>query len=389
MGKKLSKIKLKKQKELECQLKCRTALEKAKLESKKSDLGSTKRLGIDRLDSYLSVSLSGRRSIRPTSEFKSKSYNLGRQVKSLIDHCFVRYEVPLFLYRAVLSRKGVTTLFEAPSREELWRECGKRRYIHWFMTVAQGGSLAAELKWTHSKKEVHWFLQAPATNGIGQNLFWAKLAAAGLPLDACQYLTNSLGTKHLIRLFGNRLADVVRFYANEWSKMRLRDRQEITEFVRAQAADKSFSFKGRTYGSMRKLTEEWHNSIYSSTVKVFRTWPQTYEPWIHEKKEHNIRVVELCNSRALADEGRRQKNCAYSYESDCLKNWSRILSMQWYVDASPSMVLNRLTLEVDPSDRRVTQIRGRCNRKADEHEMKVVRLWAERHNHRIADWAND
>ena len=79
----------------------------------------------------------------------------------------------------------------------------------------------------------------------------------------------------------------------------------------------------------------------------------------------------------------------YSYESDCLKNWSRILSMQWYVDASPSMVLNRLTLEVDPSDRRVTQIRGRCNRKADEHEMKVVRLWAERHNHRIADWAND
>ena len=46
MGKKLSKIKLKKQKELECQLKCRTALEKAKLESKKSDLGSTKRLGI-------------------------------------------------------------------------------------------------------------------------------------------------------------------------------------------------------------------------------------------------------------------------------------------------------------------------------------------------------
>jgi hypothetical protein len=389
MGKKISNIKLKKQKEIECLLECQKALQQAKSIRKKAQIGTVRRLPAEQLQRYLSISVSDSRAIRPLNEFRSNSYNLGSRVKQLVDHLFVRYEVPYFMYRAVLSRAGLSLLFDEPNREELRRECGKRRFVDWFLQTAQGGSLADQLKPTLSRKEVHWFLQAPAVNGIGQNLLWAKLATAGLPIDACQCLTEQLGAKKTIQNFGDRLPDMVRFYANEWSKIRLRDRDEITDFVRAKSLDKSFSFKGRTYGSMRKLCDEWHNSIYSTTVRVFRSWPQTFEPWIHEKKEHSIRTVELCNSRALADEGKRQRNCVYSYEEDCIRNWSRILSMQWFVPASPMVVLNRLTLEVDPASRKVTQIRGRCNRKADEHEMKLVRLWAEAHRLSIADWANE
>jgi hypothetical protein len=59
------------------------------------------------------------------------------------------------------------------------------------------------------------------------------------------------------------------------------------------------------------------------------------------------------------------------------------------VPASPLEVLNRLTIEVDPSSRTVSQIRGRSNRKADELEMKIVRLWAGAHGLRVETWANE
>jgi hypothetical protein len=390
MGKKHSKIQIRKQKEIESLLACQKALDKAKNEQKRTDLGTVKRKDHRVLARYLALSRTDSRAIRDVEEFEAKSYNLGRQVQSLADHLFARYPTPKFLYRAILSRPGQELLFDIPDNdEESRREAGKRRYVRWFLTAAQGGSLAKELAGILNKREVHWFLQAPAANSIQRNLFWAKLAAAGLPMDACQFLTDQFGAKHLQSRLGTRRDDLVRFYATEWPKMRRADRQEIADFVRNMFYDPGFSFKGRTYGSMQKLCREWHNSLYSTKVKEFKSWPQSFEPWTHEKREHCVRAVELTNSRALADEGRHQRHCVYSYESNCIRGWSRIVSLRWVVPASPLEVLNRLTIEVDPSSRTVSQIRGRSNRKADELEMKIVRLWAGAHGLRVETWANE
>jgi hypothetical protein len=390
MGKKQSQIQIKKQKQLESLLACQKALEKAKTEEKRTDLGNVKRKGHKTLARYLALSRTDGRAIRDPDQFEAKSYNLARQVQSLADCLFVRYPVPKFLYRAILSRPGLELLFDVrPDDEEGRRECGKRRFVQWFLTAAQGGSLAKELAGILNKREVHWFLQAPAANSIQRNLFWAKLAAAGLPMDACQFLTDQFGAKHLQSKLGARRDDLVRFYATEWPKMRRADRQEIADFVRNMFYEPGFSFKGRTYGSMQKLCREWHNDLYSTKVKEFKTWPQAFEPWTHEKREHCVRAVELTNSRALADEGRHQRHCVYSYESSCIRGWSRIVSLRWVVPASPLEVLNRLTIEVDPSSRTVSQIRGRSNRKADELEMKIVRLWAGAHGLRVETWANE
>lgn len=390
MGTKQTRIQIKKQKELEVFINCQKALAQAREDSRQNNLGHAKRKDVRILIRYIAAPIDHAKAIRPAGDFATKTYNVQRQVKSLVDHLFVRYPIPRFLYRAILSHTGQDLFFDILSDdEESRRESGKRRYQDWFWIAAQGGSLTKALSGILNKREVHWFLQAPDCNNIGRNLFWAKLAASGLTLDACQYLTEQLGSKKQQAQMGVRKDDLIRFYATEWSKMRKRDQQEITDYVRWMIREPTFSFKGRTYSSMLKLSQDWHNSIFSTTVREFRTWPQSFEPWIHEKKDVSIRAIELTNSRALADEGRRQRHCVYSYELDCIRGWSRIISLRWVVPTSPTEVINRLTVEINPGNRTITQIRGRCNRKADEHEMKMVRLWASIHNLKLDSWANE
>lgn len=206
----------------------------------------------------------------------------------------------------------------------------------------------------------------------------------------CQAYTERFASKVQQRSLGPRANDLIRFLAEECPHLRGNDTQEVMDFVRAMIWDEKFSFKGRTLSSMIKLSNEWHRSIYSTKVTKNRSWPQTFGPWIHEKKDHCVKVVELTSSRALADEGRKQRHCVFSYEENCLRGWSKILSMRWVVPAADltqeAEVLRRLTIEVNLKSRQVVQIQGRFNRDADEHEMKMVRLWAGQQGFRISEW---
>ncbi len=355
MGIKKTKNQIKREEKEAALRACEMALLVAKTKEKASNLGSVSRKGSLVLTRYIGVKPDHSGAIRRFDDYRAKHYNLARQVLGLIDHTYAKYPVPGFLYRAMLSREGLALVFgDQGTAEEIWRECGKRRFVRWFLTTAQGGSLAQEMKGLLTKKEVHWFLQAPLHNSIQKNLFWAKCAAAGIPKVSCQFLTEQIGSKVQQSRMGSRADDIIRFYATEMGKMRGNDLQEITDFVRAKLWDPAFSYKGRTYSSMVKLSNDWHRSIYSTTVTVNRTWPQTLPAWVHRKKDHCVTAVELTSSRALADEGRRQRHCVFSYEEDCMRGWSKIVSLRWIVPSENLLqtaeVLNRITVELNPQD---------------------------------------
>jgi hypothetical protein len=392
MGKKKTSIQIRQEQREASRLACQRALVHARERAKTVDLGRNSRKEGSVLVRYIGAAVRGQFALRSVDTFRSRHYNLSRQVLRLIDHVFCYYQVPHFLYRAMLSREGLALVFGLEhEEEEIWRESGKRRFVRWFAVAAQGGSLAKEMKGILTKKEVHWFLKAPDLNSIRSNLFWAKCAATGIPLTTCQFLTEQLGSKEQQRNLGARTEDLIRFYAAECQDLRGNDLKEITDFVRAMIWEASFSFKGRTHSSMVKLSNEWHQSIYSTKVTTNRSWSQTFAPWLHKRKDHCVQVVELISSRALADEGRKQRHCVFSYEQDCIRNSSKIVSMRWIGPTEGLMheaeILNRVTIEVDLKSRAIVQIRGRCNRSADEHEMKVIRVWAGDHGLKIEDWA--
>lgn len=140
-------------------LACERALAEARERAKAGDLGNMSRKGWDVLARYIAVPTDGRYAIRAPGTYHTKHYNLGRQIMGLASHAFISYRVPRFLYRAVLTRQGMQIAFALPNPdEEVLRECGKRRFVRWFMIAAQGGSLAKEMKGVLTKKEVSLLL---------------------------------------------------------------------------------------------------------------------------------------------------------------------------------------------------------------------------------------
>jgi hypothetical protein len=378
-----TRLHIKKEHLTEQEIRIQRALAKARKAARENDSGPMKRRSNDFLAQYVGLPIHSAVAIRPEWQYRARSYNRGRQVFGLIDHLFVRYRVPLYLYRSMLSFEGLDLVFgikyEPKKRERAHPP--EARYRDWFLAAAQGASFARVSRDVFTKKEAHWFLQAPATNTIEQNILWAKGMTAGLSREACAYLVERLDTEFL-RTLGDRLGDLLRFYAEEWPHMGDYDREEITDFIRAAILIPEFSLKGRTFGSMRKLSHAWHRSVHVGSVRDYRTWSPVFAPWEHvqPKSVLLIRARELTNNRALAEEGRKQHHCVYSYTTRCIHGQSRIVSFRWYeVEPGGCEVreeLTRITAEVVPSHNAITQIRGRQNRQATDQEMKIIRIWA-------------
>ncbi|MBC8065548.1 MAG: PcfJ domain-containing protein [Chlorobia bacterium] len=392
MGKKKkTEFQLRKEKQAEKDRAYQRTLARVKTKLGESELTGSKRKDVDFLRRYLQIPLGGRFARRSHAAYHGRSYNLRKQALALIDHVFVLYPVPLFLYRATLSAAGHNLVFD-PNWEEpdAYRESLNHGYVRWFAVTAQGGSLAKEMRGILTKKEVHWFLKAPGANTIQRNLFWARCAAAGIPLTTCQFLTDRIGGASDQAALGDRRDDLIRFYANEAGQMRENDLQEITDFVRAMVRQPDFSFKGRTLGSMVNLSEAWHGTMYSSKVAKYESWRQQFAPWVHEMKDHTVHAIELTNNRALSDEGKRQRHCVFTYTQSCLSGWSKIVSIRWVMSKGslldPTDIVSRLTLEIRPSTGEIVQIRGKLNRTPDEKEGKIIRLWAADHGLRLATW---
>jgi len=355
-------------------------LVKAKDLERAHDDGHIKRRTNDFLARYIALSLTSADAIRPESDYRSRSYNRARQVLSLIDHLFVKYPVPLFLYRAMLSYEGMSLVFDVPAiRAKDEKRPPASNYRDWFLAVAQGKSFAKVSKQVFTKREAHWFLLAPSGNGIVENILWAKAAAAGVPPAGCDYIVRRFEPE-MIKRIGKRLPDFLRFYAEAWKEMRGYDRDEITDFIRAAVQDPAFSLKGRTFGSMRKLSHEWHRQAYVGTVRTYQSWQPRLSYWQHRRNASLVRAEELTSNRALADEGRRQGHCVFTYTGRCLQGTSIIVSLRWFAVASLSdsgtQEVERLTIEVSPARREIVQIRGPKNRLPSDLQMNVVRLWA-------------
>lgn len=394
MGKKKKTVnQIKKEKEEKLNEAYQQTLVKVKTKLSESESSGSKRKDPTFLKRYFEINYGNRFARRSVLSYHGRSYNLRKQVLDLATHIFVLFPTPLFLYRAILSKEGHQLVFDPDDWETSgWKENQNREYVRWFAVTAQGGSLAKEMKGILTKKEVHWFLKAPAHNTIGRNLFWARCASAGVPLDTCQFLTEQLGSIDAQKSLGSRIDDLIRFYANYARNMRGNDLQELTDFVRMMIRDRTFSFKGRTLCSMMSLCHEWHRNYYLTRVEKFESWKQTFSPWTSKEKNYTVHAIEITTNKALADEGKRQRHCVLTYTSNCLQSSSKIVSMRWVLGsesmADPTNIVARITMEIRPSSREIVQIRGKHNRSATDLEMKTIQLWAADHGLKIGQWAN-
>lgn len=331
------------------------------------------------LASYLAVSVHDRRRVRDADTFISRTYSVERQVEELIDHLFVRYPVPRFLYRTLLNPAG-RELVRREQRAVAYRR-DRKAVVDWeqslFMAAAQGRSVAKLLSDHLTKKEAHFFLLAPDQYDATTNLLWAQLTAAGVKSPTRELLIERFKDGPALERLGARRGDLLRFFARYGAQMTAATRQSILDFTMAMVNVRGFSFAGRTLGSMAKLSREWHRQNKWGTSRVYRSWPGTLEAWEVRTPKLWVRAFELTNSQALHEESLRQNHCVFTYLPMCVSGAVRIVRLAWMHDlASGPAEATRVTVEVSTLRKKVMQALGRSNRSLSDDERRVVRQWA-------------
>jgi len=370
-------LKERKEQEKQRELKIAQALagRKKVLENAKRDAKQKKKT-VGELLSMVKLGGIHGRALRGGDTYIPRSYNLDKQLVGLLNHMYVQYPVPAFLYQACL-----------PTDDEFEKQ--HQMYRQWFVTLAQGGSFQKLVKDYLTGREAYVLLSAPASRRIHENVWWAKMKVAGIP--------NTVSEKLIDRIFGNyffddpdgRLAEVIQFFGRFHGEMNKVTFGEITDFLAWKLRnDPEFRMKGRTIGSVVKLTNEWHRHMQKAGLSHKVEWKGLeMSQWELVERDQVWVVVELLNNRDLINEGRKQRHCVYSYVHWCSAGHSFIFSMRAYrkvragytdegnIIWDRSSELNRLTVEVNER-RTVCQVRGRQNRLPTDDEKKVLRQWA-------------
>ena len=317
--------------------------------------------------------------IRPRQSFVVRSYNLERQKKMLLQHLYVKYPVPEFMYNLFFPHLFLRSANFNPNNFG----------FDWFFCMAQGGSFQKLTKGVLTKKECISFFKAPDNYSV-LNAFWfAKLHNRNIPHRIIKGL---IFDKEMFDLpatpdIVENQAHIIEWYAKYGKDMNDTTFNEVTDCIRAKTReDRTFSLNGRTLNSVTLLSNVWHNLMMNAKYGTKVTWDGTnIKPWTYERNEIVWEAFEIKSNHDLIKEGNKQRHCVSSYVDSCMNEKCKIFSLRCYhVDTLIEIEKNRVTLEV--RNKNIVQARGLMNRLPSTEENIMIRKFAE---HAEYSYSND
>nr|WP_295470382.1 PcfJ domain-containing protein [Mesorhizobium sp.] len=320
--------------------------------------------------------------VRPAHEWrpKLKTRDPGRLRLAAARHLFARYAVPAHLERIWLDPGGIEA-DEATLRKR------------WYVAAAKGESLykAGASQWM-TRKEVHAFLNASGDLSFEQ-AFWLAIARSTTddPAIASRIARSKIARTPRAEIGFWR--EAARFFCANPATVEEID--DLCDYLAAaRQRNRGFSLKGRTLGSLRRMSAEWHRDMAAiARIEAMRRrfadekamrearWPGsrlqdwTWQPPGKQAKarREEFVVAQLTSAEDLVAETRAMHHCVWSYAGKCIAGQASIWSLR---HRSGKDVSRLLTIELDRYDRAV-QIRGFANRLATVDERKVLDRWAQ------------
>ena len=293
---------------------------------------------------------------------------------SLVEHLFVRYRAPGYLYH----------VWEKTSRIDF-------NWLTWFLIIAQGGSMkkaSREFDWKFSSKNLQYLFDADAGMTPVEAYIYAEIKrmsgserVVNLILDSPSFvidLTNPTTSEDFLQFWRStvewliqhesELTDVQANHVLDWAM------HEFTESD--MEGDRHFSWRGRMLARILERSAEYQQMIYQPRqgfdfCENLRplSWDKNQLDWACEDETGNEwTFIELNNSKKLFEEGKELSHCVGSYYSRCVAGNSAIVSLR-------RKGKRRITLEISPGKKILIQACGKRNRQPDEEEMKVINLW--------------
>ena len=321
--------------------------------------------------------------IRDITTLELKSKSTYKQIKSILEHLFCKYEVPEFMFQAWIEK----TI--------------SHKHQEWFLHLADGGSARELHKFPIpiTKKMAHEFISTPFP---GYSIDDAVRRAQVLSLGGDDRLANAILMSRLRNDFSNNVfwTTVIQFFVNI-PMLNLDEVGAVFDYINEKkfvpkrmvvngnavyrAESPGFNMKGRNIETLIRDTHAWHaelnqlrrqagvandNTSYkpdlTSTWSRSRVKPFTFTEGKKEKTKIWT-IKEITNAEELYDEGKSMSHCVYSYLSSCKSGTCTIFSLRLF---GTSMV----TIEV--RNDKAVQIRGRHNTRPTDKELVIINNWA-------------
>lgn len=343
--------------------------------------------------------------VRPIESWKKDTYNLERQIKSIARYLFCDYPIPKFLDNIWFARDLQMVSVEL------------------FMHLGKGGSPRTfeGLRVPLTKKESHYFLNAPENYDLDDAVIWAKTRALGgdermVGAFMESRIFNSL--KLLMRRRGtfNKNSDeynkwqfwetIIRFFIEQQmldgnlvaplcdyiNHVKYESRQTPQpgggwKYLPPQNPD--FKINGRTITALVRGMEVYHREL---GTKQRHGTPKAWSGFEIEdfkvsygkdaaKKTYSF--TQLLTASSLRIEGSAHGHCVAGYANSCNNGRTSIWSM--CVSDFTNLHKHLLTIEVS-TDYRIVQCRGKANRLATAKEWRIVEEFARQRRLGFSRW---
>lgn len=300
----------------------------------------------------------GNKTVRGIEDWTKDSLVAEGQMKSLIRHCFAKYEVPAFMENVFSGDRKVHML--------------------WYIQLGRGDSVqqlgAFPVKFT--TKMAHEFRLTPKDYTVAQAIWRAQAIGFGANAERAEAIAwSSLSAGFEYEEF---YSTVVQFIVNVEQKISFDVLQDVLEYINAMRAENiTFSMKGRTWEALVRQSAEWHIAMAKKREAEGRSqWKLApVANYVVADDECTIRIVQLGTSEALYEEGVEMAHCVADYEMACKDGVTAIFSVRKFTEGLDQYE-TLATVEVDLENMEIIQAKARFNEMICETSHTIIGEWA-------------
>ncbi|MEM7183415.1 MAG: PcfJ domain-containing protein [Spirochaetota bacterium] len=332
----------------------------------------------------LSLAAFGSQFIRPIEDWEGNYTSPRETFYSLFQHLLGEYPTAKFLHSVWMDTKSKDSRIRQAYHIQIARGKSFRRINpelnftrqmeHWFLQAPDHYSYTEAIRFGQMKgmKSEDWLIQAIVDSRLGRNLdnekFWRQILHF---LHKNQY-------KNLCEQKVGMIIDFLQ--AIKFERKKIYGTHGIFYQEPPQA---DFSLRGVTCKSLLALSEDWHERVHREKEKGFANWNKSHLgdfEYVEKVQDPQTptkywSIKELLTNNELFWEGRNLRHCVRTYESQCIKRQTTIWSMAYFIKDKRLRVL---TIEVNPFNKRVVQVRGKNNRFATKSELKIIQRWCKK-----------
>lgn len=316
--------------------------------------------------------------LRDIAEWKPqiKSQNVTRMRINLAHHLFKQFSIPRFmdnLWKETLPSGANFQKSNNVSKDNLLVDF----FLPWYIALGRGESLYRVVSSTYlSRKETHFFTQAPNELNPQQAVWWTRARGLGANLGQANNIAFSeIGDKPILPT-GDFWISVVRFFVQQ--DVKSSEFQGLIDYIKAMLGN-PYSLKGRTRLSMLEASRQWHRVTQNQKEMSRHKWESTGIPtWeyktgsLEDKTLLTWSMREILTGTELVQEGHAQRHCVASYKNSCVNRSTSI----WTLRRQKNFLESERTITVELNkEGDVVQARGFANRLPKPEEKHVLNKW--------------